>query len=323
MRHLLSLDVAIHLVVLAALVLPCNSVSAAEPAATVRSAVESQLWLVSTRDLPHGSQRSSRRLRPDVERYDSAATWQPSSLDELILDRDPRLVTVLFVHGNDTDQDKARSKGLGIYRALSEAKMQPVRMIVWSWPADYVGGTLRHDARVKADRTEADAWLLAQFILELDDGESISLVGYSFGARLISGALHLLGGGSLAGQSLDCVGEVPRITLRAILVAAAFDNDWLLPDRRFGRALNAVDRLVILVNPQDRVLRWYRFLSPGSGAAALGARGIASTNELAKHRSKIEEIDVGPLVGVQHRWSTYAASAEVLEQIKRETVRLR
>jgi hypothetical protein len=319
MRHVLRFAFGVLALVS---MLWCAALRAAEPSAEAIAPprIQSQLWLVSTRKLPHGSQHSSRRLRAEVERYDRANAWQPSSLDDLIAARDLRLTTVLLVHGNDTSESVARSKGLGIYDALLERTAGSARLIIWSWPADYVGGTLRHDARVKADRIDADACYLARFIGELDRDESLSLVGYSFGARLISGALHLVGGGALAGKTAVAGRDGHRAAIRAVLLAAAVDDDWLLPGRRYGRALSVVERLVVLVNPQDRVLRWYRFLSPQSGAAALGSRGLASSDELGANRAKIEQIDVAAFVGAQHRWSSYAGSAEILEQIKRETL---
>jgi hypothetical protein len=291
----------------------------APPAATsALQTAASQLWLVSTRELPHGNQHSSRRRMPQVELYETGDVWRPSSLDELVAARDRRLTTIVLVHGNDTDDPLAKSKGLGIYRALAERAERPLRLIVWSWPADYLGGTLRRDARVKAERADVDAYYLAQFIGELDREEAISLVGYSFGARVVSGALQLVGGGSLAGRTSGR--NDPRAPVRAVLLAAAIDDDWLLPGHRYGRALAVVERLVVLVNPHDRVLRFYRFLAPGTGATALGAHGLASADELEPYRAKIEQIDVGSLVGVQHGWSSYARCPDILEQIKRETL---
>ena len=282
------------------------------------AAIESQLWLVSTRHSAHGQERSSRRLSAQVSRYEEPTTWRPASLDELVAARDPRLTTIVLVHGNDTDEPLARSKGLGVYQALAEGADQSFRLIVWSWPSDYIRGTFRQDARVKAERADIDAYYLAQFIMELDRSESLTLVGYSFGARVITGALHLVGGGSLAERSIDADKNDGRAPIRTVLMAAALDNDWLLPGRRHGRALSVVDRMVLLVNPRDRVLRWYRFLAPGAGASALGARGVASLNNLGSQRQKIEQVNVNPLVGGQHGWSSYASSPEILEQLKRE-----
>ncbi|HVA48925.1 MAG TPA: hypothetical protein VNH11_21340 [Pirellulales bacterium] len=286
---------------------------------TAAPMVPSQLWLVSTRSLPHGPPGSSRRAVPEVSRYEQDV-WQPSSLDDLMAARDPRLTTVVLVHGNDTDDDQARSKGLGVYPSLVERADQPFRLIIWSWPADYVRGSMRQDVRVKAERADFDAFYLAQFIDELNGSDPVSLVGYSLGARVTTGALHLLGGGPLAGRSMAAERRAGRPPLRAVLMAAAVDEDWLLPGRRQGHALDVVERMVLLVNPRDRVLRWYRFLSPGRGAAALGSRGFTSLATLGALRQKIEQINVNPMIGGQHGWASYASSPEILEQLKREVM---
>lgn len=282
--------------------------------------VESQLWLVSTRRLPHGPVSSARRMLPDVSRYEPAG-WQPATPADLETAGDKRLKTILLVHGNDTDDATARSRGLAMYQSLARGAEQPFRLIVWSWPADAISGTWRQDVRVKAERAEADAYYLAQFIADHESPEPVHAVGYSLGARVIAGGLHLLGGGSLAGRTLESRREGGRLPVHAILMAAAVDDDAFLPGRRYGRALSAVDRLVLLVNPQDRVLRWYRFLSPGNGATALGMGGIASLGNLGAHRQKVEQVNVNSYVGGQHGWSSYAGSPQILEQLKRQIFR--
>jgi esterase/lipase superfamily enzyme len=278
---------------------------------------ESQLWLVSTRRLPHGPVNSARRLLPDVSRYEPSG-WQPASHDWILPRSDKRLKTVIVVHGNDTDDPTARSRGLAMYQSLAQSAGQPFRLIVWSWPADAIPGTWRQDVRVKAERADSDSYYLAQFISDVESPEPVHVVGYSLGARVIAGGLHLLGGGSLAGRAFDSHSDRSRAPIHTVLMAAALDDDGFLPGRRYGRAMSVVDRMVLLVNPQDRVLRWYRFLSPGNGATALGAGGIASPGSLGQLRQKVEQVNVNSYVGGQHGWSSYASSPQILEQLKRQ-----
>ncbi|MGH7135469.1 MAG: hypothetical protein ACREHD_06990, partial [Pirellulales bacterium] len=262
---------------------------------------------------------SSRRALPQVSRYEAAGAWRPASFDELNASDDRNLTTVILVHGNDTDDAKARAKGLTLYQALTQEGGAPLRLILWSWPADYIPGTLRQDARVKAERAEADSYYLARFITALDSAGPLRLLAYSLGARVVTGALHLLGGGSLDGQNIDVTADRELPPVRVVLMAAAIDDDWLLPGRRHGRALEMVDRMVALVNPQDRILRFYRLL--GSGSAALGVRGVASPASLGPYRRKFEQLNVNPIVGGQHAWSSYASSPQILGHLKRELLR--
>lgn len=285
------------------------------PAAPGRAA-DSQLWLVSTRLLPHGPVHSSRRALPEISRYERPTAWRPASFDDLNASSDRNLPTVILVHGNDTDDATARSKGLALYQSLAQEAGAPLRLILWSWPADYIPGPLRQDARIKAERTEADSYYLARFIAALESTGPLRLLAYSLGARVATGALHLLGGGSLDSQNIDVAAYRELPPVRVVLLAAAIDDDWLLPGRRHGRALEMVDRMVVLVNPHDRILRFYRLL--GSGSAALGVRGVASPASLGPHRRKFEQLNVNPIVGGQHAWSSYASSPQILGHLKRE-----
>lgn len=281
-----------------------------------------QLWLINTRRLPRAGRQPANQPAPEIERYGADGGWARASLAELNAAYDPRLATVLLVHGNHTDEPTAIVKGLTAFRALTEptSDMRPLRLLVWSWPTDFIPGTLRRDARVKAEWAEDEAFYMARFVASLDRREAVTLVGYSFGARAISGALHLLGGGSLGGRRLRGMITDERAPLRAVLLAAAVDDDWLLPGHRHGYALEAVERMVITVNPQDRVLRWYRFLVPGSQATALGSHGLGSQATLGRHTRKLVQLNAHQAVGGQHGWASYIGSPEIVAELRREMV---
>ena len=295
---------------------PDDSESAGELSAA------NQLWLISTRHLPRAARHPGHEPAPQVHRYNAEQKWSPATLADLHAAFDPRVATVLLVHGNHTEEETAISKGLAAYAALTATApdVRPVRLLIWSWPTDFIPGTVRRDARVKAEWAEDEAYYLARFVVGLDRRESVTLVGYSFGARAISGALHLLGGGKLDHRQLPTAEAGDRAPLRAVLLAAALDDDWLLPGHRYGRALLAVERMVITVNPQDRVLRWYRFLVPRSHATALGSHGVGNRAALGRHGQKLVELNAHPAVGGQHGWASYINSPEVVAQLRREMV---
>jgi hypothetical protein len=285
-----------------------------------------QLWLLSTRRLPSALRTTGDTnvadLNFEVERYDPRSGWSAASLAELFAADDPRLTTSVLVHGNHTDRQWAVTKGLGVYRALvgSAKAEQPVRLIVWSWPSERIAGSLREDARIKAQRTNVEGYYLAKFLDRLRGPKPVSVVGYSFGARVITGALHLLGGGLLAGQRLGEREQFPRPPLHAVLMAAAIDRDWLLPGRPHGRALSAVDRMVVFVNRQDRVLKWYRFFSPNDAGETLGSHGLPSRSRLGADRRKLVEIDVATAVGSRHGWTNYLGSPAIVKHLQQETL---
>ncbi|HEV7225433.1 MAG TPA: hypothetical protein VGN42_22195 [Pirellulales bacterium] len=288
------------------------------PLPLAKGAAAHQLWLVSTRQLPHGP-RAAGEFDFEVQRYQQEAGWSAASLEELFAADDDRLVTSVLVHGNHTNRQWAIDKGLAFYRTLvgSARAEQPVRLIVWSWPSDQVPGSFRDDARVKAQRTNIEGYYLAKFLDRLRGPNPVSLAGYSFGARVITGALHLLGGGVLEGRRLGEREQFPRPPLHALLMAAAIDRDWLLPGQPHGRALSSVERMVVFVNPQDRVLRWYRFVSPGQ---ALGSHGLPSRSRLDVDRRRFFEIDVTTAVGNRHGWTNYIGSPAIVKHLQQETL---
>jgi hypothetical protein len=151
------------------------------------------------------------------------------------------------------------------------------------------------------------SYYLAECLRSIERQVPVSLIGYSFGARIITGALHLLAGGEVAGRSLPKrlaqaeKGKPAEMTRRAVLVAAALDADWLLPGRRNGLALSQVNRLLITRNPCDRVLRWYPLMYGCRGPEAMGRVGprcwCCAEN--------VEVVNVSCAVGRAHDWASY------------------
>ncbi|MCH8840330.1 MAG: hypothetical protein IH831_06565 [Planctomycetes bacterium] len=132
--------------------------------------------------------------------------------------------TVVYVHGNRIEPGEDRYRGMLIYRSLvaQGRPSQPIRFIIWSWPASTIPGPIK-DMRLKAARTCPVGWQLAWFIDQLPEETPVSLIGYSYGARVASGALHVLGGGRLNGLQLTERLHPQRPPIRVAMIAAAFD----------------------------------------------------------------------------------------------------
>jgi hypothetical protein len=213
--------------------------------------------------------------------------------------------TVFFVHGNRISRHAARRRGLAVYSALVQQAVdqRPIRFVIWSWPSDRICGPLK-DARIKARRSDQAAYELACVLNGMDPHEPVSLLGFSFGARVITGALHLVAGGKFQRFALDR--PVPRAQkLRAVLWTAAIDNDWLLPGRCHGKALSQVDRMLLLNNSCDRAMKWYPLLDRSRRRDALGRCGVASLASLGTDRFKIEQCDACCQLGRQHDMDRY------------------
>jgi hypothetical protein len=94
-----------------------------------------------------------------------------------------------------------------------------------------------------------------------------------------------------------------------VLIAAAIDNDWLLPGRRNGSALGQLEQVLVTHNPCDPVLRWYPFVYGKRGPDALGYTGPACPKGLGPSRRKIELLNVACSVGKNHAYVNYLGSA--------------
>ena len=288
-----------------------------EPCAS--AAAGSELWLVSTRSLPLGGDCCAPKFAPNVFRFICGAGFQRATLAELIADEEPDRPTIIYIHGNDNDPDDAAETGLDLYnRLLNSRCAQPIRLIVWSWPSEEVVKPVRQDARIKACRTNIEGYFLAVFVDLLPAHIHVGIAGYSYGARVATGGLHILGGGTLEGRRIGTRRHPDRDPLRCVLMAAAMDNDWLLPGRPHDRAVSQVERMVITISRTDHVLCFYPLLWGCGGPEALGVTGLINAGSLGPDAMKIAHVDVTRAVHRRHAWNNFAEAPEVISLLRHE-----
>jgi hypothetical protein len=143
----------------------------------------------------------------------------------------------------------------------------------------------------------------------------VSLVGHSFGPRIITGALHLMAGGELAGRKLpsDDVAACTsgkRAPVRAVLLAAAEDSDCLAPGGRHGRAFSLLNEVLVTQNGCDKVLRWYSWMCGRGGPEAMGFVGPCGIDDA----NKLAVVDVSATVGKTHDYRCYCSASNVRSQ---------
>ncbi len=289
--------------------------SAATPCVALPRA-QDELWLVSSRGL------GSCDLEANVEQlkywhYVRGQAWVRSDLAELVATDDPDVITVVFLHGNRIPSCEAFTKGWSAYRQLIRcADERPVRFVIWSWPSDKAGGPVE-DARIKAARTNTHGYYLAWFIDQLNPDVPVGIWGHSFGARIATGALHLLGDGTLACRQLVArVSNSPR-RMRAALLAAAVDCDWLLPGHCHGQALTQLDDLLLVNNCCDRLLQRYSIIyGRRSCREALGYNGLGIRRLSADDAMKVSQMNACCYVGKQHQFDNYLNSAAIMVRVR-------
>jgi hypothetical protein len=278
-----------------------------------------QVWLINTRSAPGCGDWEADLSKITYWRLDESTgcgQWQASDAAKFQASAVPGVPTIVLIHGNGTDEDWAVRHGNELYGLMrQQACGRPFRLVVWSWPADRAGRRPRSDVQSKVCRSDVDAYYLARVLSTLPKGTPLGLVGYSLGCRTVSGALQLLAAGPAAGRSLapgvltawNKAGPRP---IRVMMVAAAMDADWLEPSCPRGLASSAVERILVVTNGCDRVLKLYSRLYGRRGPEALGSVGPAGTAG-----GKLEVVDVCCEIGRKHDFDRYQESSPVCRRL--------
>lgn len=305
-----------------------HEASASDPGATApaggrASTPHEQVWLISTRGVGACMTGIVDAERFHYWRLDETHRWVTADWSEFRASDEPTMPTVLVVHGNRTGRSRAIRMAWPVLRQLRrDADDRSFRFVIWSWPADEIRGA-RRDAQVKAYRSDVQAFYLADVLRRMEAEVPVTAVGYSFGARIISGALHLAAGGELLGRSLESaemVAESARLRrrpVRAVLVAAAMSAGSLLPAGRNGKALDLIDRALITRNSADPVLHFYPLMYGRGGPQAMGYVGPYVRGDDLETREKIELVSVQCSVGRAHDWNRYFGSGTVRRRVSR------
>jgi hypothetical protein len=262
------------------------------------------VWLISTRGIGSFSELVA---APDFAVYRRAfdGSWASSSIDEFLTTGAAATPTCFVIHGNRVSSSTAIRQGMMAYRQFTAGlfETQPVRFVIWSWPSDRIHGILK-DVRAKAARSTTDGKYLAWTLHRFDPEAPVSLVGFSYGARIATGALHVLAGGSLDGFSL-APAAVSRRRIRLVLAAAGLHNHWLAEGHYHGQALQMVDAALLINNRCDMALKRYRFVDTSRSAAALGYTGPVGWSP---YYAKIRQADACRELGKAHDWDLYLES---------------
>ena len=242
-----------------------------------RPEINDRFWMISTRSLTSSTcnmDLDSPEFR--VHRLDCRGRLTPTTLDEYLGALTPERQVVVYVHGNRMASNQIVNRSFSVYRKIANCvENRPVDWVIWSWPSSKQG-ILVHDARRKAARTDAQGlylgWLLQR---QVKQTESTKMIGFSFGSRVITGALHSLAGGKLGGRILPGP-PTTGATVDVGLVAPAIDTNWLSEKGYHAKATQNLDHLALLYNRRDAVLKRYWRLNKVRGRAALGYTGPRS-----------------------------------------------
>jgi len=268
------------------------------------------LWFINTRAVPCGRLSEAHNRTWSAHRMAAGNVWRPSSIEQFFADCGDGRMTVFFVHGHRVNQHWAMESGWWVYQGIVQSCRDcppPIRYVIWKWPTEG-GGRPIPDAREKAVRANYESYRLAWFLAHIPPQSPLSFVGFSLGPRVFTGALHLLAGGVLHGQTVP-VASTPQA--RSVLWAAGLHNHWLMPGQKHGRAMYATDAMLNLYNCCDPVLRFYPRIDPCSQADALGYTGM-SASRLGAHAFRYRQRNVCGEVNKLHLTRNYACNASIM-----------
>lgn len=279
-----------------------------------------EINVVNTRSLCGSCSPESLRTGLRFETYAACdefgnRKWQESDLESFV-SFDPMVTTIFYIHGNQITAADAKCQGLALYRKLvNYAGCCPrIRFVIFSWPAAKVSGPL-NDVRVKAMRTGPAGCQLAWLLDQMPAETPVSLIGFSFGARIITAGLHVLGGGTVCnGMTLEDRVHPDRAPVNAVLIAAAVHAHWLCKCQYHGLAMTQVDRMFLLNNRDDLALNYYHLTTPhGSRPQALGICGPTCIDP--EYAPKIRMRDVSRYAGSRHDLFLYLCAPGAVGQV--------
>ncbi len=291
----------------------------ADPSSPAACRPQDQMWVVSTREVGCVESGKAPALAFAVrDRSGELVDVSPGTF----LAATARGQTRFWIHGYGVTPEEAIDVGQVAYERFVSADEPPVRFVVWSWPSQREGRRFK-DIRDKGRRTDVEAYCLGWLIHKMGPDADVSAIGYSYGTRVIAGGLHLVGDGELNGLRLrprfvtssarfarfDAVTQSPR-SCRAVLLAAAMGDDWLVEGGFNDRALEQSGKVLSIYSTCDRVLKWYPAAARDHGSA-LGYRGLASLPPRDGGNGKFAELDVGYLIGSAHDLETYLGRLEI------------
>jgi pimeloyl-ACP methyl ester carboxylesterase len=283
----------------------------ASPACRAKSAVTSDVFEISTRHLP-GQFCSIDENNPplEVHRWD-VSRWKRSDLGTALLYEDKP--TIIYVHGNFMERNNTLERVRILDSYLKRQATEDYRLLLFSWPSQRERKPLR-DIYENDETAEDQSLYLAWILRQLRSQSRVSVLGFSFGARCATAALHLDAGGNIPGLRFGIspseTNQIQRVPYHLGLIAPAVDKNWLLPNGRYGKATSSINDFVNMYNSRDPVLRRYKFIDRLSRPIAggfVGFDGIGdprATSPLAG-QIKVKQYNCGGVIGTTHSEKSY------------------
>ena len=258
---------------------------------------QDEVWIINARD-SHCSPCSLESVR--VQRYCDQC-WQESTLSDLTAEHlnRPELETVIYVHGNQTDQQYSISRGLRLYNNVFYCGTDtPIRFVIFQWKSEKEISRTLQDYFVKSKRAIEIGRTLA-LVLQQFQNRNLTVIGYSLGTQVIVTAMRE----PTAEEAMNA-----DRGYRLALIAPALDCDY--SNRLGGCCLefgSQVEHSQVFLNRCDRALKLSEMICRKKyGRHAIGFEDVVDSSLVSL--GMVEKFEVGAETGKKHSINRYSES---------------
>ena len=274
---------------------PCHGL------APVCVSAQDEVWLVSAR----GAHCNPCEISELKCCWMQNGNWQNASLSDLTARHtvDKSRSTLIYVHGNRTDLDFAKARGLQVYQSAlqdSPCPRPPVRFVVFVWKSEKEIKRPVADFGIKSERAVDVGKTLARLLGQFDD-RNLSIVGFSLGTQVILSAI------TCAQRQGECA-DLDKY--RVALIAPALDPNFVR--KRFSCLPNnqLVEQTDVFLNRHDRAIKAAQLIVRRRSRAS-----ITSLHELAgssrPSANPIRIHDITREISKRHSVTSYVSSPTV------------
>ena len=270
-----------------------------------------EVWFVDARALING-ERDLERLKV-FQFTDGQRT--PRLLSELVEAHGNHTegATVLYVHGNQTDEEYATLRGFQVYRNTltnPTTPRVPVRFVIWAWRSEQEKVRLYPDFLIKSQRSITVGETFAATLNEFPD-RNVVVLGYSLGVQVL-----------LSAFDSPCLMRRTNDSTRyeAIFVAPAINPKFVADHSlmRNNQSQSIIKNSFVFTNRKDRAIRAAQSIirreRPGE---ATTITGLAQAGGLDV--GHLTEVDVSDEAGRLHNIRRYSMS-EKLQRVVIQSV---
>ena len=156
--------------------------------------------------------------------------------------------TVLYVHGNQTNEEFAVSRGLQVYRNAFATKAHcrgPVRYVIWAWKSEQERVRFYPDYLVKSDRSVRLGETFAATLNQFSDRNMV-VFGFSLGVQVVLSAFD--------SPHLD-PREGDPTRYQVAFAAPAINSRFVAYHSLKANGISPVQQTLVFTNRKDRAIR--------------------------------------------------------------------